>query len=224
MNKLSILIAAFLLTIQFSNAQTSAGSQTAGFNFGFNSGKTTEAPGSQYTLQGSPFASKNSTFSFGPSYSHFIANGLDIGVMLDFASTTETNSDNNFGYPLKYTNYQFDGILYARKYFLYKDKFGIRTGPYIGYSKSTTKSTYALAENLSDNNYDSHNINAGLRLDLVYFASKRLGFTAALANLQYEHYILRGSNQLNENANNVSLYTGTAALQISIFYVFGSKG
>jgi hypothetical protein len=224
MNKLLILITAFLLTIQFSNAQTSAGTQTLGFNLGFGSGKTNEIPGIQETGIGSSFVEHYNNFSFGPACSYFIADGIDIGVDLNFMSNTETNSDNNFGYPLKYHNYQVSGILYARKYFLYKNTFGIRTGPYIGYGKETTNYSYPSGENLNDNNYNSHNVNAGIKLEMVYYASKKLAFAATLANLQYEHYTSAGGNQLNQNGNSISLYTGTSALQISMFYVFGGKG
>jgi hypothetical protein len=59
---------------------------------------------------------------------------------------------------------------------------------------------------------------------MVYFASKKLGFSATLANLQYEHYLSAGGNQLNQNGNGISLYSGTAALQLSMFYMFGGKG
>ncbi|WP_295675997.1 hypothetical protein [uncultured Mucilaginibacter sp.] len=220
MNKLLILIAVFLLTIQFSNAQTEKGNQTLGFNFGFNTGKATEIPGPQSASLGSTFVEKNNYFSLGPNYSYFIANNLDLSVALDFMSNKETNSDNNFGYPLKYTNYQFDAMLYARKYFLYKNKFGIRTGPYIGYGKSTTKYTYTPSDN---NNNNSHNIYAGFKLDMVYYASKKLGFSATLANLQYQRYTSK-SGYLGQDGNGISLYTGTSALQVSMFYTFGGKG
>ena len=224
MNKLLILIAAFFLATQFSNAQTGKGSQTLGFNLGFSAGKTNEIPGIQETNIGSSFVERDNNFNFGPAYSYFIANGIDVGVNLSLMSNTETNSDNNFGYPLKYYNYQVSGTLYARKYFLYKNKFGIRTGPYISYGKETTNYNYTPAENFNDNNYNSHNVTAGIRLDMVYYASKKLGFAATLANLQYEHYISAGGNQLNQNDNSVSFYSGTTALQISMFFVFGTKG
>ncbi|MBB3059039.1 hypothetical protein [Mucilaginibacter gotjawali] len=224
MNKILILITAFLLTIQFSNAQTEKGSQTLGFNFGFGVGKTNESPGAQQTGDGSPFVLRNNNFTFGPLYSYFIANGIDISLALNFASISQTTSDNNFGYPVNYHDYQFSGTLYARKYLLYKNKFGIRTGPYISYGKGTTNFTYPPGDNFNDNSYTSHNLTAGVKLEMVYYASKKFGFAATLANLQYEHYNSAGGNQLNQNGNNVSFYTGTTALQVSMFYTFGGKG
>ncbi|MDR3697262.1 hypothetical protein [Mucilaginibacter sp.] len=224
MNKLLIFIAAFLLTIQFSNAQTEKGSQTLGFNLGFGSGKSNESPGAQQTGDGSSFDLHNSNFSFGPAYSYFIANGLDLGAAFNFTSTKQTSPDNNFGYPLKYHDYQASGTLYARKYFLYKNKFGIRTGPFISYGKEATNFTYAPVHDYNPSNSTAHNLTAGIKVDLVYYASKNLGFAAALANLQYNHYTSSGDYQLNQTSNNISFYTGTSALQISMFYVFGGKG
>jgi len=224
MNKFLILVAAFLLTALFSNAQTSAGSQTLGLNLGFGTGKSTEIPGVQEAGIGSPFIEHNNNFNFGPAYSYFISNGLDIGGAVNFLSNRETNTENNFGYPLKYQDYQFSGTLYARKYFLYKNRFGIRTGPYITYGRETTNYTYTAAENFNNNNYNSHYISAGLKLEMVYYASNKLGFAATLADLQYEHYSSAGGYQLNQRGNSVTLNTGTTALQISIFYVFGGKG
>jgi len=225
MNKLLILIAAFLLIIQFSNAQTSAGTQTLGVNLGFSFSKTNEMPNTQNAATGSPFIEKYTTLSFGPSYSYFIANDLDLGASLGIASDLETNSDNNFGYPLKYTNNDFGGTIYIRKYFLYKSKFGIRTGPYISYDKSSYNYIYPSAQNSPGYNNHSNNLSAGIKLDLVYYASKKIGFSATLANLAYNHSSSNGGYyQLNQNGNGISLYTGTSALQISMFYVFGGKG
>jgi len=224
MNKFLILIAAFLFSIQFSNAQTSAGSQTVGFNLGFGSAKSTETPGPQQAGIGSAFIERNHSFNFGPAYSYFIANDLDIGAAIDLMSVTETNEPNNFGYPLKYYNHQASGTVYARKYFLFKNKFGIRTGPFISYGKSTYNYTYDPAQNYNANNSTSRNLDVGLKVEMVYYTSKKLGFAATLANLQYSHATSQGWYQLNQSSDQFSFYSGTSAIYISMFYTFGGKG
>jgi hypothetical protein len=173
---------------------------------------------------GSSFIERDHNFNFGPAYSYFIADNIDIGVALNFTSITETNSPNDFGSPLKYHDYQATAIVYARKYFLLKNKFGIRTGPYISYEKATANFTYPSDENFNDNNSNSHSINAGLKLEMVYYASKKLGFSATLANLQYTHTVSGGGYQLNQNSDSFSFNSGTSAIYISMFYSFGGKG
>lgn len=224
MNKLLILIAAFLMIIQFSNAQTEKGSQTLGFNFGFNSSKINEIPVGQDAANGSSFVTRYDNFNFGPSYSFFTANGVDAGIMLNFMSITQTASANNFGSPTRYNDYEASGTLFVRKYFLFKNKFGIRTGPYLSYGKSTYSYIYPPSQNIINQKNNSNNMIAGADLAMVYYATKNIGFAATLANLQYNHSTSRGGYQLNQNANSISFYTGTSALQISMFYIFGGKG
>jgi hypothetical protein len=224
MNKRFILIAVFLLIIKFSNAQTSAGSQTLGLYLGFSSNTYTNIPVGADAANGPAFTGKNSNFSFGPSYSYFVANDLDIGASIGLGSSTETNADNNFGYPLKYTNYQASGMLYARKYFLLKSKFGIRTGPYVAYSKSTANGYYVPAENIDNSHSDSRDFTAGIKFELVYYPSPKLGISANLASLQYEHSTSTGGFQLNQSSNGFSFNGATSGLLLSVFYVFGGKG
>jgi len=224
MNKRFILIAVFLLIIKFSNAQTSKGSQTVGFYLGFQSNSSTYVPVGTDTTNGPSFTGKNNNFSFGPNYSYFVADGLDIGASIGLVSSTETNSDNNFGYPVRYTNHQASAMLYARKYFLLKNKFGIRTGPYVGYDKQSVKSYDGPSENFYSYNYSSNDFNAGFKLELVYYPSPKLGFSANLANIQYQHSTSKGSNQLNQNGDGFSFNGAISGLQISMFYVFGGKG
>jgi len=224
MNKFLALMVAFLFAAAFSNAQTTTGSQTLGVSFGIQESKATNMPAGQNTTVGPAFNGKVNNYSFGPSYSFFVANNLDLGVALTFSSLTQTDDNNNFGYPLRYTDYQFNSILYLRKYFLFQNKFGVRVGPYIEYGKSSINYYYSLTDNTNNSIYNNHNADAGIQLELVYIPTKRFGFSANLANLQYEHSTSTGTSELNQNANSLSFYGGTSALQFSVFYIFGGKG
>jgi hypothetical protein len=224
MNKPFIIIAAFLLAAQFSNAQTSKGDQTLGLYFGLQTISITNTPGYSSASIGPAFKETNSSFSFGPSYSHFVADNVDIGASIGLSSTTDKNADNNFGYPLSYTVYQASAQVYARKYFLLKNKFGIRTGPYMGYEKQSVREHYVAAEDFNNNNSDSHSLYAEVRLELVYYPSPKLGFSVNLANIGYEHSIATEGFQLNQNSDSLFFNGGTSNLQFSMFYVFGGKG
>jgi len=226
MNKFLILMVALVCIFKFSNAQTEKGNQTAGLNLSFS--------GSQYDenyFDNSNFATrhdkmKNSNFTLGPLYSYFIADGVDVGASFSLRSYTnssmpiEENLTGNKNY-----NKSYDLIVYARKYFLYANKIGVRTGPYIGYNWANQG--YGYTDNMPDANTSdskSHGYEAGATLEAVFFPSKRFGISAMIANLQYEHFTgktIQGAAIDRTNGNNVSLSFINSGLGLSVFYVFG---
>lgn len=218
MNKFLIAIAAFLLTIQFSNAQTAAGTQNLGLNLSYYSSKTNEFPVGSVNYPEVPYQNKNYLFSGGPDYSYFIASNLDIGASASYSSSTSTNSSDEYDMPVRMFNSEWSATVYLRKYFLIDNKFGIRTGPYISIGGQDFKTSYGPDVNNEFDNSPGHNVSAGIRLDLVYYATKRMGITAALADLSYQHYTTSGNIQ-PDNGNGLNLGF-TSGLELSAFYIF----
>src|ERR1700750_987713 len=101
MKKTMILVAAVLLAATATYAQTEKGTQNLGINLGFSYNKNSQL--NIYPNDGTPqsLETKSTHFSFGPSYSYFIANDLDLGANLSFDNTHMTNVSNNDGYPTK---------------------------------------------------------------------------------------------------------------------------
>jgi hypothetical protein len=216
MKKTIFLIAAFLLAAVVSQAQTEKGTQTLGLNLGFGYNKANGIATTPYDNTSSNMSSKSTSFSIGPDYSYFIADKLDIGTSLSY-------STNTYNYPYqqyslqKQSAYSYGGIIYLRKYFMYNDKFGLRAGPYAGYTRSDSKSINADPTYNSDSKTDSYQ--AGVNLELVYYPAKKLGFSAMLANLNYAHYKTDMGIMGHTSADNLNMMFINNGLDISIFYV-----
>ncbi len=219
MKKLLILTAAFLLIIQFSNAQTSTGTQNLGFNLGFNSENSDNLFINPQDFSTQTYLTKLTTLNLGPTYNYFIANNIDIGATLNYSSYRLDYSGNVNGIEKQYSN-DFGGIIFIRKYLLYQNKIGFRTGPFLGYDRSSQKITEIPSQSVSDLNSTTNNYSAGLRLDLVYFPLKHVGFSATLANLVYSNY--KSDNKIRGNAsgNSINLNLLTSGLAVSAFYIF----
>jgi hypothetical protein len=231
MNKFLILIAAFLFIFKVSDAQTEKGNQTLGVNLGFSFNQYANNVTNFEQTSDVTFNGKITTFSIGPNYSFFIADKLDLGTTLSYMALTDktgnNDGNNNLNGPVKQTNNTFDGKIFLRKYFLYANKIGIRTGPFIGYSRNVQKVTWDAADAASNSNDVSHAIEAGVNLDLVYYPSHRLGVAATLANLEYDHFTEKRTYNItteNNKGNNVNFNFINNGLTLSVFYVFGSKG
>src|ERR1700741_1251077 len=113
MNKFLILIAAFVLTIQFSNAQTTAGTQNLGFSLSYYSTKANYQfvnPG--YSTE--TYVNRTTDFSIGPSYAYFIANNLDVGGILSYSTYTYGNSVSYTGGLMDETNEQWGATAFIR--------------------------------------------------------------------------------------------------------------
>lgn len=217
MKKILFLIAAFLLAFQISKAQTEKGSQTLGLDLGFSHASSNNS----YTAQGSTVVSSNERTSFliGPGYSYFIADKLDIGTRLYYATGNQSNDGNM---ATKQHSTEYIANLFLRKYFMYGDKIGIRTGPYIGYNRSNYKYTFEDPRYSSNTNIKTDTYIAGVNLGLVYYPSKKVGVSATLANLNYNHYKSKDpNNQQSTTGDSVDLRLISNDLSISVFYTFG---
>jgi len=219
MRKALFLIAVLLLTALISHAQTEKGSQTLGADLGFtylkSSGTTIDPYGNSTYNSGS----KSTKFNIGPSYSYFIGDKLDLGTSL-------TYSQNTYSYPAgnnleKQSEREFGGAIYLRKYFMFQEKIGLRAGPRIGYYRDINKITYEPANDIYNQDAKTDNFVGGLNLDLVYYPSKHLGFTASLANLYYTHFKSGLGTQGNAKGDNFNASFINDGLSLSVFYAFG---
>jgi hypothetical protein len=226
MKKLLLLIALPLFTFQISRAQTQKGSQTLGFNLGFTSSTSNETDFDSYDSTSSVAKTKTTNFSIGPNYSYFIADNLDLGASLQYMSNVENDYpvDGQFGE--KEITHNFGASVFLRKYFMYANKIGIRTGPYLAYERDAEKdvSTGSTADPANDLSTKTNNYDAGINLDFVYFPSKKLGFSATLANLEYNYYKRNDvPTKDHETGDNLSFNIVNNGLLLSVFFVFGSK-
>jgi len=227
MNKFLILIAALLCACQFSYAQTEKGNQTLGVSVDFQYSKGSDVGINPSDNSSTTTDTKYTNFGAGPNYSYFIANKLDIGTSLYYSSLTSDNS-NNLSNP-KTVGRNFEALIFLRKYVLYENKIGFRVGPYLAYAYSDSKNTYAPPNSLYNVEDKNYNYLGGVNLSLVYYPSKRLGISATIANLEYDHAKDTGSSQngidnVHGKSNNLYFDFINNGLSLSIFYVFGSKG
>lgn len=185
----------FLLLINtIVKAQTQKGNQLLGgsVSFEIGNGKSDQL---DYSNSAYSYSSKNkiSSFGLGPIYSYFVADQLDLGVSLGYgkAKTTYSYSVGNpnlNALPSKTSSQTVSGGIYLRKYFLYKQKVGIRTGPFIEYLKSKYTNEYLLPQSTNYNNNQSNStLGTGLGLDFVYFPINRFGVFANLGAVRYAH-------------------------------------
>jgi hypothetical protein len=216
MKKILVLIPAFLLVFQISKAQTEKGSQTLGIDVQFTHQKSTQ---SIIVPAANPYNSdfKATNFSIGPNYSYFIADKLDIGVNLNYSYISQDNQDPS--YSSSQNSHQYGANLFLRKYFMFSDKLGLRAGPYLGYTRYDFKSVNAgnVTKNKSDNYF------AGANMALVYYPVKKLGVSATLASLSYQHSKLKDDTGQIGSGNNVFFNLVNDGLSLSVFYVFGGK-
>lgn len=221
MKKLPILIAVIVSATQFSNAQTTTGTQNLGLSLGSMNNKTTSFYSDSFNNNST--TSNESTyknFNIGATYGYFIGKNLDAGATLSYSFYSSTYSNPNPGSLNKQINNDLGGLIFIRKYFLYENKFGFRAGPYLGYDRSTAKSSYVPSSGVYNQNIVTNNYNAGLRLDLVYYPLKRVGFSATIANLSYNTFKSTTIAPGSINGDNINLILITSGLQLSAFWIF----
>ena len=228
MKKVSILITVFLFAFLNSKAQTEKGAQTLGLNIGFsydNSNNFTIYPTANST---STLNTKTGSYNIGPTYSYFIADKLEIGGALSYSASkltyvAESYATTNDNYPTKEITNNFSGEVFIRKYFMYKNMIGFRTGGYLGYSNGNQTNTYTPTYAAYNYNSKTTYYSGGANLDLVYYPSKKIGVAATIANLEYYHYNANNTTQGHDNGDNVTFSFINNALSFSVFYVFGNK-
>jgi hypothetical protein len=224
MKKSVILFAVFLFACTASQAQTSKGDQTLGVDFGFSYSKNNQTLLDPNTLTDLDVINgKTTSFNLSPTYSYFIANNVDIGASLNYQSSVTNNNNSDVNYIAKEAYKNYGASIFLRKYFMYQNKIGLRVGAYLDYSKQTNHDDFAPVNSTSDNDGYDNNYSGGLNLDLVYYPSKCLGFSATLANLSYQHSKANSGDQGNQDVDSFNFGYINNGLTLSVFYVFGGK-
>jgi hypothetical protein len=215
MYKKLLLAFVSIIAIQTAKAQTEKGSQMLGANFGFS---TTSSDSKELNLNDNTYGSnvhgKQTSYNFGPNYSYFIADKLDIGVSIGYG---RVKLESNGNYASLQKAHSFSSAIYLRKYFLYDNKVGIRTGPYLSYINSTQTVSYSNTTPGSYN-YASDIYNGGIGLDFVYFPIKKLGLSAGMGNISYTHQNTDGDSKGTSNSFGLNFAN---SLNLSVNYVFG---
>jgi len=226
MKKSLILLTALLLTFATSKAQTEKGNQTLGLNFGLSVLQSSDFDFNQFDNSFATDNARTTIFNIGPNYSYFIVDNVEIGVNLSYSSTVTTfnTTGTDLGSSSNQNSKNYSGSLFVRRYFLHKNKIGIRAGAYLGYGHDSQSMGYPPAFSSSDYSSKQNFGQAGANLDLVYFPSKRLGFAAMLANMSYEHYSQNNGMQGHGSGNDFNLGLVSNGLSLSVFYIFGGKG
>ncbi|RCH54338.1 hypothetical protein DJ568_13695 [Mucilaginibacter hurinus] len=206
------LIAAALLCgacIENSFAQTEKGTQSLGLSLGVSTGKSTASYRLSNTGDWGPEVTRKSTeYYIAPSYSYFISDKLDISAGISYGHARVTSDENIYGYPLKTTSADFSGSIGLRRYFLFDNKIGIRTGPYFTYGSSR------------EDDQRSKYFAGGLGLDFVYYPSKKIGLAASLGGISYIHERYTNYSRMTNDEFTVTLFN---SLGLSFFYVIGAK-
>ncbi|GAA3994421.1 hypothetical protein [Mucilaginibacter dorajii] len=221
MKKILFLIPAFLLAFQISKAQTEKGSQTLGVNLNFSYQKSDNLSINPSDNSSVNVVNKYTLFGVAPTYSYFIANKLDIGATLGYDYLHFDNGDQS--YPQTRHEHDYTASIFLRKYLMYNEKFGIRTGPYLTYVRFDSKDTYPANSSINNTTSKSDSYLAGINLGLVYYPSKCLGFAANLANLSYSHVKTDSGVNGHGKTDNVNFNFISNNIGISVFYVFGAK-
>ncbi|MFD2145247.1 hypothetical protein [Mucilaginibacter antarcticus] len=165
MKKLA-LAAAMLLAGQFVNAQTQKGKQNFGLSGIYQHSTNSNGNLNSATAYPADQVSKSTFANIGPSYGYFIADDLELGGALSYTYNRQTND--YYSFPT--TNFNeaktnsFGVSAYFRKYVLYQNKIGFRTGPYAGYQWGKQDYNYIPGTSYGSK-YTSYNV--GGNFDLV---------------------------------------------------------
>jgi len=216
-------LALLLLFVTIAKAQTEKGSQTLGLSFNIlhyngNTTSTDNSPNSKQT---------GTNFGIAPTYSYFLGNKLDIGVNVGYSTSQNSNTVDNSDNSYKASSKGFYSMVRLRKYFLFEDKIGIRTGPFLSYQfnhdktdqgifyyQNNTPNYYTVSNDSRRNNYTG-----GISMDLVYYPTKKIGLAAAIGSLAYDHQTQNTTtSKISTNQFNLSF---TNSLEFSVYYIFG---
>lgn len=214
MYKKLLLIILSVITLQAAKAQTEKGSQNLGATFGVSVNNSNN----QYFNNFDNTLSANSkgkltTYNVSPDYSYFIADKLDIGASIGYSYSNQ-KFDPALNTQIQQKNTSYSGTIFLRKYFLFDNKIGIRTGPYLDYVNN--KQTFVYSNN--QNNYNSKGYGGGINMDFVYYPAKNIGLAAGLANLNYQHQKYTGDSRGDADVFNFNFVNH---LNLSVYYVFG---
>jgi hypothetical protein len=216
MYKKLLLVFVSIITINAAKAQTEKGNQSLGLSFGFS---TTDFKTRDFNYSTNDYdpevKGKRNNYTIAPSYSYFIADKLDIGLAVGYSYSSQ-KYDTNIYSSQNQSGKSFFSSINLRKYFLYDNKIGIRTGPYLSYQRNNQSYTY------NNNNQPNYNTNSnvytgGVGLDFVYYPLKKLGLAAAMGNLNYSHQNTNGSTDGTYNSFNLSFAN---SLIFSVNYIW----
>jgi len=215
MYKKLLLAFVSIIAIQTAKAQTEKGSQMLGASFGLT---TTSSDSKDFNANDNTYGSnahgKQTSYIIAPNYSYFIADKLDIGLSIGYGHSKLESTSINI--PSQKSS-SFGSTIYLRKYFLYDNKVGIRTGPYLAYTNSKQTILY---DNSTPDTYHTNNDSyaGGIDLDFVYFPIKKLGLSAGMGNITYSHQITNGYTKGTSNTFSLNFAN---SLNLSVNYVFG---
>jgi hypothetical protein len=211
MYKKLFLAFVLIIAIHTAKAQTEKGSQMLGASFGFStSSSDTKAFNNSTNAYDLSVHGKIKSYNIAPSYSYFIADKLDLGVSVGFGGSSQKYSGTSYA---DQKSHGFNSSIYLRKYFLYDNKIGIRTGPYLSYESTYQEYSYnPVVKNHSDI------YGGGVGLDFIYFPVKKLGLAARLGSANYYHQ--KSDENILGTSNNFNL-SFVNSLSLSVNYVFG---
>jgi hypothetical protein len=216
MYKKLILVFVSIFAINAAQAQTEKGNQSLGLNFGLSTNNLNARDFNYNTNNYDPETTgKQKNYSISPSYSYFIADKLDVGLAVGY-SYSSYKIENSAISSQAQTGKSFFSSINLRKYFLYDNKIGIRTGPYLAYQRYNQSNTYSN----SQYNYNTNGnvYTGGVGIDFVYYPVKKLGLAATMGNLSYSHQNTNGTTEGTNNSFNLSF---AHSLLLSVNYVFG---
>src|ERR1700722_18173950 len=185
MKKSLIVLKESLLAFFSLKAQTEKGNKNLGVTTTFSILQSSNLNINQNDFSTSTDGYKSTTFTFGPYYSYFIADNLDIGINLSYQSSVANynNNDPNVEGPQKLSSRQYSGDVIVQRYFMHKNRIGLRVGAYLGYGYDSQATAYGSPYQANNNGSKSNYGWAGLNTDLVYYPSKHLGLAANIFNL-----------------------------------------
>jgi hypothetical protein len=216
MYKKLLLVFVSAITIKSVKAQTEKGSQMLGASFGVStSSSNLQSFNASTNIYDPNVHGKANFFNIAPSYSYFIADKLDLGASVGYGNSSQDYSGPYN--PQSTKSHAFNSSIFLRKYFLYDNKIGIRTGPYFSYSSGYQEATYQSEPVVYK--YRSDVYYGGVSLDFIYFPVKRLGLAAALGNATYSHQKSKESTQGSSNGFGINFAN---SLTLSVNYVFGN--
>ena len=175
MKKTTIFIALLLLIIKAATAQTQKGDQNLGLNLNFYS--STGDYNYQGSIPGSYGSTSTTSFNTNPEYSYFIANNLDIGASLGIGRETNNYNDHTSDLLTMEKTKNYTGTIFLRKYFMYKNKVGIRTGPYLSYQYFTSGTVNTPDVNIQSYYVNGKNYQAGAYVQFVYYPTTKNWFS-----------------------------------------------
>ncbi|GAA4327958.1 hypothetical protein GCM10023149_31730 [Mucilaginibacter gynuensis] len=215
MNKRFAMLVLGFIAFKTATAQTEKGTQNLGATFGITTSKTTYDYPDAETVN---YDYKSTNYQIIPNYSYFIADKLDLNVNAGFAYTKTTNDAPNAS-PVEQNGKTWSASVGLRKYFLFDNKIGIRTGPYLGYSHNNANYS-AFAGTNNESNTKTQTYTGGLNLDFVFYPVKNIGLAARLADLSYSHQRINNSSNPTSKANTFN-FSVTNNILLSVYYVFG---